>query len=239
MTDDSWPRLASYQMTSPSKECPQSVWGSPPPQILHNFSHLSGVSQRRHSSLQFLWVVFSRAKLSKVVDDSELDNCQDDVHVGDEEEDVQGSRVRYFWQILPGFKSKECHCQHRRNSWILDINPLPVQQMLVFPTQSYSVRSCLPVEPEGNPGDDNNQDARAVHLWFIIITNKKVLTWKSLDFYSRYTWMTKSPMCLRRWKCTMSDECFSKIFHCRTLIMSLCDYVCTSHLCWRWVCGWC
>ena len=58
--------------------------------------------------------------------------------------------------------------------------------MLVFPTQSYSVRSCLPVEPEGNPGDDNNQDARAVHLWFIIITNKKVLTWKSLDFYSRY-----------------------------------------------------
>ena len=96
--------------------------------------------------LQFLGVKLPGAELGEVMHSTELDDGEDDVHVGDEQEHVQGSRVGNLGEVLSGLKAEEGHGEDRGDA------------------QRDPVGSGLPVEPEGNPGDHHDQDAGTVDL---------------------------------------------------------------------------
>ena len=111
-----------------------------------------------------------------------LDNCGEDVHERDEDEVVQGGGIGDFGQVLPSLEAHEGHGEHCGDA------------------QRDPVWGGLPVEPERDPGDYHQQHAGAVHL----CQQLWVLSVWSLEFV--VTWITKSPMCLLRWKLTSRVE---------------------------------
>ena len=125
----------------------ERIRGSPLSEVGEDLLHLFVASLGETDLiLQLLGVKLPGAQLGEVMNGSELDDGEDDVHVRDEEEHVQGRGVGNLGEILPGLQAQEGHGEHRGDA------------------QRDPVRGGLPVEPERNPGDDHDQYAGSVHL---------------------------------------------------------------------------
>ena len=125
----------------------ERVRSSPLSEVGKDLLHLFVAALREGDLvLQLLWVELPGAKLGEVMDGPELDDGEDDVHVGDEQEHVQGSRVGNLGEVLPGLQAEEGHGEHCGDA------------------QRDPVGGGLSVEPEGNPGDHHDQDAGTVDL---------------------------------------------------------------------------
>ena len=95
----------------------ECVRGSPLSEVGEDLLHLFVASLGETDLiLQLLGVKLPGAQLGEVMNCPELDDGEDDVHVGDEQEHVQGGGVGNLGQILPGLQAQECHGEHRGDS---------------------------------------------------------------------------------------------------------------------------